>query len=174
MAELTGKIERKYMAHYIDTSFGATTPTWYRIGDDLEEYSIELNPDTELAKNILGSTRFDFNGYEPSADSDPFYARIGDALFEKLQAIVDDRSTGDQCKTSTLEVHLWDGDATAGYTTYRQDCYVVPNSYGGDTSGYQIPYTVNYVGERTKGTFKPEGTAAAASGGTFTPAGIGG
>lgn len=165
MPEITGKIERKYMAHFLDTAFqtGTGTPSWYRIGEDLEEYNVELNPDTELVKNILGNTRFDHNGYEPSADADPFYARVGDDLFGKLQEIVDNRYTGDQCKTSALEVHLWDeGETTGTFTAYRQPCYVVPTSYGGDTSGYQIPFTVNYVGDRTKGTYN-------ASNGTFTP-----
>lgn len=166
MSDVTGKIARKYMAHYLDSSFGGATAAWYRIGEDLEEYNVEMNPDTEVKKNILGSSTFNHNGYEPSADSDPFYARVGDELFEKLQEIVDEQATDDTLKTSSLEVHLWDGDATAGYVAYKQTCYVVPQSYGGDTSGYQIPYSVNYVGEKTKGTFVPDGDG----GGTFTAA----
>ena len=159
MAEIVGKIERKYMAHFIDTAFissvtSTATPSWYRIGEDLEEYNVELNPDTEVVKNILGNTKFNHNGYEPTADADPFYARVGDALFNKLQDIVDNRHQGDQCKTSALEVHLWDETETTGvFTAYRQFCYCVPSSYGGDTSGYQIPFTVNYVGDRIPGTF---------------------
>ena len=82
------KIERKYMGHFIDTAnlgtTTATTASWYRIGEDLEEDNVDLNPDTELVKNILGSTRFDHNGYEPSADADPYYARSGDDLFTPL------------------------------------------------------------------------------------------
>ena len=161
---ITGKIERKYMAHYLNTG-SSTTPSYYRIGEDLEEYNVDMNPDTELVKNILGSTRFDHKGYEPSADADPFYARVGDTLFAKLQDIIDNRHTGDQCKTDALEVHMWeDGTATNSYVAYRQDCYVVPTSYGGDTSGYQIPFTVNYVGSRAKGNFVPDGNG----GGTFS------
>ena len=154
MPEVNGKIERKYMAHYLDTAFNTSgsTPSWCRLGEDLEEYSVDLNPDTELVKNILGNTRFDHKGYEPSADADPFYARSGDTLFTKLQDIVDNRNTGDQLKTWALEVHLWEAGSTSGtYKAYRQPCYVVPTSYGGDTSGYQIPFTVNYVGDRKSG-----------------------
>lgn len=166
---ITGKIERKYMAHYLDTSFNieGDSPSWYRLGEDLEEYSVELNPDTELVKNILGSTRFDHNGFEPSADAEPFYARVDDPLFAKLQEVVDKRQTGDQAKTYALEVHLWE-EATGSegaYVAWRQPVYVVPTSYGGDTSGYQIPFTVNYVGERVKGKFVPSSTTG---GGTFT------
>ena len=162
---VTGKIARKYMAHFLDTSFGGATAAWYRIGEDLEEYNVELNPDTEVKKNILGNTTFNHNGYEPSADSDPFYSRVGDPLFVKLQNIVDTQATDDTCKTSALEVHLWDGDAEGGYVAYKQDCYVVPTSYGGDTSGYQIPYSVNYVGDKVKGKYTP---GAGGASGTFT------
>ena len=158
-----GKIARKYMAHFLDASFGGTTPEWYRLGEDLEEYSVDLNPDTEVKKNILGNTSFNHNGYEPSADSDPYYARVGDPLFEHLQDIVGTLATDDGCKTSSLEVHLWDGSESAGFTAYKQDCYVVPTSYGGDTSGYQIPFSVNYVGDKTKGTYNPTTKAFTAS-----------
>lgn len=163
---ITGKIARKYMAHYLDSTFGGSTPSWYRIGEDLEEYSVDMNPDTEVTKNILGNSSFTHNGYELSADSDPFYARVGDPMFTHLQTIIDTLATDDACKTKALEVHLWDGDSTNGYAATQQDCYVVPSSYGGDTSGYQIPYTVNYVGEKKSGTFVP----ASGGGGTFTPA----
>ena len=169
MSEVTGKIERKYMAHYLDSAFKPDTtgtPSWYRLGEDLEEYNVELNPDTEVMKNILGTTKFKHSGYEPTADADPYYAVVGDALFERLQTIVDNRHTGDQLKTSALEVHLWeDGVATSSFVAYRQFCYLVPTSYGGDTSGYQIPFTVNYVGDRIKGEFVPNSTTG---GGTFT------
>lgn len=168
---IVGKIERKYMGHFLDTAFipdknSTATPSWYRIGEDLEEYNVDLNPDTEVVKNILGTTKFNHNGYEPSADADPFYARVGDPLFAKLQDIVDNRHQGDQCKTSALEVHLWENSSgsTTSFVAYRQFCYCVPSSYGGDTSGYQIPFTVNYVGDRIKGTFTPDGSGS----GTFT------
>ena len=151
---ITGKIARKYMAHFLDSTFGGSTPSWYRIGADLEEYNVEMNPDTELKKNILGQTTFTHNGYEVSGDAEPFYATVGDALFEKLQNIIDTQANDDTCKTYALEVHLWDGNETNGFVAYRQECYVVPTSYGGDTSGYQIPFTVNYVGDKVAGTFK--------------------
>ena len=52
-------IERKRLAHYIDASFDATgnTPKYTRLGKDLEEYNLELNPDVEVSKNILGAER---------------------------------------------------------------------------------------------------------------------
>ena len=59
---VTGKISRKYMAHYIDATFGGVTPEWERLGKDLEEYNVEMNPDTESVTNILGENSFRNNG----------------------------------------------------------------------------------------------------------------
>ena len=152
---VTGKIDRKYMAHYIDAGSlcGGLTPKYERLGKDLEEYNVELNPDTETSKNILGESTFKHNGYEASSEADPYYADTESDLFAALQKIVDGRLKDDSLKTNAVEVHLWTEAVSGKYEAYQQECYVVPTSYGGDTSGYQIPFTVNYVGERVKGKF---------------------
>jgi hypothetical protein len=54
MTQITGKIARKYMAHFLDASFMGTTPVLYRLGSDLEAFNVELNPSTEQRQNILG------------------------------------------------------------------------------------------------------------------------
>lgn len=162
------RMQRKMMAHYIDSSFGGETPSWYRLGKDLEEFNIEMNPDTEQTQNILGENVFTHNGYEVSGDAEPFYAREGDALFTQLQTIIDTLAQYDGCATTALEVHTWEAAAGegSGYVAYKQECYVVPTSYGGDTSGYQIPFTVHYTGAKVKGVFVPNGAGS----GTFTEA----
>ena len=161
------KMQRKFFQNFIDTTMGDTTPSWYRLGKDLEEFNIELNPDITTGKNILGETTFTHNGNEVSASATPFYAREGDALFTQLQTIIDEGLQYDGCATHILEVHLWDEGTTSGtYKAFRQPCYIVPQSYGGDTSGYQIPFNVNYVGEKVAGFFTPDGNG----GGTFAAA----
>ena len=158
------KMQRKYFQTFVDTTMNGTTPSYYRLGKDLEEFNIEMNPDTETSKNILGESTFTHNGYEISADADPFYARTGDDLFESLQNIIDAGLQYEGCATTVIEVHLWDAGSTSGtYKAYKQPCYLVPTSYGGDTSGYQIPFTVNYVGEKKAGWFTPDGNGS----GTF-------
>ena len=158
------KMQRKYFQTFVDTTMNGTTPSYYRLGKDLEEFNIEMNPDTETGKNILGETTFTHTGYEVSAEADPFYAREGDDLFEQLQTIVDTGAQYEGCATTVVEVHLWDEGTTTGtYKAYKQNCFLVPSSYGGDTSGYQIPFTITYVGEKTAGYFTPDGNG----GGTF-------
>lgn len=155
-------LERKYLAHYIDAAFDTTeehtTANYVRIGKNLEEYSEELNPDVEVTKNILGEQSVQHSGYEVQADVDPFYYESEeDALSKKLMEIANNRSTGDACKTTMVDVLLKPGEALDGEPevvwAYREDVYVIPNSVGGDTSGVQIPFTVYKAGNRVKGTF---------------------
>jgi hypothetical protein len=153
-------VERKYLAHYIDSAFDTTyaAAKYVRIGKDLEEFNEELNPDVEITKNILGEQSVKVNGYEVQADVDPFYYETyDDALSEKIMTIANTRATGDKCKTTMVDVLLKPGDTEDAQPTvvwaYREDCYIVPNSVGGDTSGIQTPFTVYKAGNRVKGTF---------------------
>lgn len=144
-------IERKYLAHYIDAAFNANTPSYVRLGADLEEYNEELNPDVEVKKNIIGEQRVTHNGYEVQSEVDPYYADFDDPLFDKLYEIVNERLTGDACATTKVDV-LLGADGTV-HGAYREKVYVVPNSIGGDTSGVQIPFSIYNAGERVKGTW---------------------
>ena len=146
-----GKMERKYLAHFIDASFGGETVNYVRLGKDLEEYNEELNPDVEVKNNILGEQNVSHNGYEVQSEVDPFYAYTGDPLYEQLALIANERKTGDDCKTTKVDVLLSE-DGTVVWA-YREDVFVVPNSVGGDTSGVQIPFTVYNAGNRVDGTW---------------------
>jgi hypothetical protein len=70
----------------------------------------------------------------------------------------------DPRKTSTAT-----GSASGTYKAYVQECYVVPSSYGGDTSGYQIPFTVHYTGEKLLADYTPASGSTAASIALVTP-----
>ena len=145
------KILRKYLAHFIDASFGADETNYIRLGKDLEEYAEELNPDLEVKKNILGEQVVNHKGYEASSQVDPFYAYDGDPLSERLMRIANERLTGDECKTTKVDV-LLSADGAVVWA-YREDCVVVPSSIGGGTDGVVIPFTVTNCGGRVKGDF---------------------
>ena len=42
-----GKIKRKFMAHFIDSAFSSSNPVYVRLGQDLEDYSVDLNANVE-------------------------------------------------------------------------------------------------------------------------------
>lgn len=146
------KLEREKLAHYLDTSFDIkTAPTsgsWFRLGKDIEEMAIELNPDTETVKNILGETTVKDNGYEPSASADPYYANPEDAIYEKIKDITFNRLKGDKCKTLYLEVIIDTTDEGAEYDGWVEEVMIKPQSYGGDTAGVNIPFDILFDGNR--------------------------
>lgn len=146
------KLTREALAHFLDTSFqkDPTKAVWEILGDDIEEMSVELNPDTEPFKNILGQTKIKDNGYEPSMDADPYYADPDSKLYPKLRDIALDRKKGDACKTLMMEVLIEDTEAV-NHLAYVQEVMVKPQSYGGDTAGINIPFNVAEDGTRTKG-----------------------
>jgi hypothetical protein len=152
------KAERKYLAHYLDAAFDPTyaAANYVRLGDDLEDFSVELNPDVTTSKNILGENSVKHNGYEASSSADPVYYAYDDQLTEKIMEIAMLRQSGDACKTSYVEVLLKPGAGDAAPTVIRavrEDVYVIPTSYGGDTSGVQVPFEIRYAGNRVEGNF---------------------
>ena len=152
------KAERKYLAHYLDAAFDTTYAgtNYVRIGKDLEEFAVELSPSIETKSNILGENSVIHQGYETSATADPVYYEYDDELTEKLMEIAMLRQSGDACKTSYVEVLLKPtegGGKPEVLRAVREDVLLIPSSYGGDTSGVQIPFTVNFNGNRTAGSF---------------------
>jgi hypothetical protein len=141
------KIERKYLAHFIDETFGGSTASYTRIGKDLEEYTIEMNPDGESKKNILGETSYTLKGYEPSGSVGTQYCYEDDAMYGQLESIVNGRLTGSDCKTTVIDAVL-DTDGTV-VSAYKEDAIIEVQSIGGDTGGMQIPYNIHYAGNRT-------------------------
>ena len=146
------KIERKYLAHFINTAAQGDA-AYERLGKDLEEFSAEMSAQVETKKNILGESSILISGYEKTASVEPYYAEEGTALFERLQGILDDASVLDQLKTDVVEVKLWNETQEGVYPAIREEAYIEIVSYGGDTTGYQIPFKLHYTGNRVKGSF---------------------
>lgn len=146
------KLERKALAHFLDSTFGnvLASAAWFKLGIDMEELAVNLNPDVATSKNVWGESRVTDNGYEPSIDADPYYANPDEAIYPKLKSIAMDRTIGDKCKTLILEVIVEDTEDT-NHLAYVETVIVKPQSYGGGTSGINIPYNVAFNGGRKKG-----------------------
>lgn len=153
------KIERKLLAHFLNATPEKDSASYYRIGRDLEEYSVELSAESETKKNILGEVSTVISSYEATGSVEPYYADKDDEIYSFLQDIIDNRKVLDDVKTDTVEVHLWeavkgeDGGNSTVFTAYKETAVIEVTSYGGDTTGYQIPFTVHYQGDRVKGKF---------------------
>lgn len=157
-----GKLKRSYFPFYIDTTMGGQTPNWYRVGKDIESMSMELSPQIETKKNILDEQSVDDKGYETSLSADTYYAEPEDALYPILKGIAMDRKTGGQCKTKFLEFIM--DQASGPFDAWEEDCIIKVDSYGDDTAGIKMPFTVTPCGNRKKGTVSLSGFVP-----TFTP-----
>lgn len=153
-------LARMYLGHMIDAAFDMTyaATNIIRLGKDLEELNFDMSPDIETVKNILNETSVRHNGFEPTAAVDPFYIEsYDDALSEKVRQIAMNRITDDRCKTTYYDVWLLPPEEPSGkptvHSAWREDCMIIPQSYGGDTSGVQIPFEIRPCGNRVKGTY---------------------
>ena len=148
------KIERKYLAHFINAAaLEAEVPAYERLGKDLEEFSTEMAAQVDTKKNILGESSILISAYEKTASVEPYYADSGSQLFNRLQDIIDNSRVLDELKTDVVEVKLWDSTQEGVYPAVREEAFIEITSYGGDTTGYQIPFTLHYTGNKVKGTF---------------------
>ena len=147
------KIERKYMAHFLNAAKPDEEAVYERLGQDLEEFAPEMSAQVETKKNILGESSILISGYEKTASVEPFYAQKGSALFDRLQEIIDNDLVLDDLKAEVVDVKLWDESGNGSFPAVKETVYLEVTSYGGDTTGYQIPFTLHYTGEKVKGTF---------------------
>ena len=147
------KIERKYMAHFLNAAKPGEEAVYERLGQDLEEFAPELSAQVETKKNILGQSSVVISGYEKTAAVEPFYAQEGSAVFSRLQEIIDGDLVLDELKADVVDVKLWDENENGEYPAIKETVYLEVTSYGGDTTGYQIPFAIHYTGEKVKGTF---------------------
>jgi len=161
-------VERKFLAHFLSTTFDVKSnqQTYVRIGSYLENYQEDLGPQVDVRHNILGEQFAVHNGYQVQSAAEPFYIDTtadgrDKALSDKLMEIANNRLTGDQCKTYRVDAlfepktEVVNGENVTTITSiwaYREECLVVPQSIGGDTSGVQIPFQVLNVGNRKEGT----------------------
>lgn len=150
------KLNREALAHYLDTAWNkkiadASKAVFEILGEDIEEMSVEMNPETEQRKNILGHTKTIDSGFMPTLSADPWYANTDSKLYPHMKEIVFEQLKGDERKTLMLEVVVEDTQAET-HTAYLREVKVTPTSYGGGTEGFNIPFTVDFDGAYVKGT----------------------
>ena len=140
------KLERK---HFLFAASWEGT-TWDPLGVDNDDLSLELNPDVETSKNVLGETRITHAGYEPELDMDTYYADPDRSLYEKMLANAISRTTDEESIKGKFGVGVFgeetkDADSVTG-EFWEQEAYFIPQSIGGDTAGAAIPFNVYPIG----------------------------
>ena len=160
----TGKIKRESFMLFADVG-DSETPEWEIIGDKVEELNLAMNPNVETSHDILGKTTTTLDRYEVQTDVTPMLAKKESKLFAILYDIVKYQKTLSDVERNFLCVNVFDSEGEGELATYAgwtQKAVVAVQSYGGGTSGLDIPFNIHWVGDRTHGTFSPSTK-------TFTP-----
>lgn len=127
---------------------------WDPLGVDNDDLNLELNPDVETGKNVLGETRITHAGYEPELDMDTYYADPDRKIYEKLLQNALSLTTDEEATTGKFGMAVFD-DKTKSADSVEGDFYewtarLIPQSIGGDTSGAAIPFNVYPTGTNKK------------------------
>lgn len=130
------------------------TQVWEAIGKDNDELTKELNPDTESTTNVLGESTFTHSGYEPEVEVDPYYMDPNRAMYaHMLEVALEEKYAEEDLLGEFAEAFFTTVDAEnrtmTGYC-YVRDAWFVPQSTGGDTTGYAIPYNIHPTGPMVK------------------------
>ena len=124
------------------------------LGKDVDDLSKDLNPDTENSKNVLGETRFEHKGYQSTVSMDTYYMAPERLMYAHLL----DVAMQEKYAESDLLGYFAEAYFTAvdeanhqmtGYCYVRR-AWIVPQSVGGSTAGFSIPFNVNPQGGMEK------------------------
>lgn len=143
------RLKRSAHRIFLNTA-GSSAAKWNWIGKDITELNVAMNGSFETQKNIRDETSVTDTGYAPSLEATPVYADPDDPNYDFIQNLALERLSGDAAKAEYMEVIVKDTEDT-NHLAYKEDCIIEVGDYGGDTSGYQIPFTIHPAGNRVKG-----------------------
>lgn len=149
---------------------------WTLLGKDTDSLAYELNPDVETSKNVLGETVVNHSGFNPELAVDTYYAKTEDAIYEKILDIAmnrkfDEGSTAAYLLEAVLDEEVRNSDKkTLTGKGWMENVVVIPQSTGGELSGFGLPFNIDPNGGRVEGTVSvtervPTFTATAADSG---------
>jgi len=130
---------------------------WEIFGKDIEDLSREMNNEVNSFTNILGETEVEITKGANVTAVDPIKYRDDSKISAKLYEIYKyDKELSDVefefCEVNTTqEVE----GSTGEYEAFIQTGAVDLKSWGGDTTGINSPIDINWLGEKTYGTFNP-------------------
>ena len=148
---LDGEALRKLLVCAVNVSEVEGADEWEVQGYKTEDSSLEFNPDISTMTDILGEAYSDVNKFEVTQPFDPNTLRMGGKLNELL---VKYWREGQLQKFSQFKVLIMYG-FIGEEGRYEADCFssctITPTSLGG-SSRVNMPFSINYGGERVKGT----------------------
>lgn len=149
-----GKIKRKDVMHFANVGT-KSEPEWEQVGDGIEELTREMNNNVEAKTDITGNTSVTVSKGNQVSSVSPFKAKKESKLFQKLYQIYTDDLELSDVEMEFLEVSVFDEISEGLYSAIKQNAAIDLKSFGGPTTGLEMPFDINYMGEKEKGNFDP-------------------
>lgn len=147
-----GKIQRKLVMHFVNVGT-IEKPEWERYGRGIEELNREMNNNVSSSVDITGETDVEVTLGPQTSSVSPYKARKESKLFKKLYDIYTDDKELDDVNMEFLEVSVFDEISEGVYGAIKQMGAVDLKSFGGPSTGIEMPFDINYKGAKEKGNF---------------------
>lgn len=159
------KQKRNTYKIFMNVSESTTSKEWEIIGKDIEELSRELNNEVNSITNILGETSTEVTKGNQVTTCDPIKLRDDSKASKILYNIYKNDLELSEVEKEFLEVNtsMPVPESQGEYEAFMQVGAIDLKSWGGDTTGINSPFDINWIGAKTYGTFNPTTK-------TFTPA----
>ena len=160
-------IARELLIAYLNTG-SAAAPVWSAIGKRVQDSSAELDWESEVTRDILGSTYGTLKKPKITQTFDPWDLDGGDEAQLKVWNLAVNRQDPQALSAQDmLIVHFYAGDVSAPFAERYASCMVEVTGLGGEGGGnIGMPITVTFGGTRTLGTATKDASTGAI---TFTP-----
>lgn len=150
----TGKAKRNSTMIFMNV--GESDAEEYEvIGKGIEELSRDMNNEVESTTDILGNTETTVTKGPQTTSVDPLkFERDSKASKIMYDIYKNDLELSDVEK-EFVEVFTEDVESEGEYAAFKQKGAIDLKSWGGDTKGINTPFDINWIGEKTQGTFNP-------------------
>ena len=152
------KIMRPMLAHFLNTTPTASSPTFNRIGKGVTGYTINFNP------NVANEHYIHEDNATNSVDAYGINAPIpvtcykGDPVFDFLYGLYKASALGSDLATQVLDVSIFDG-ANGTYFAKMYNAVIQLDDFGGDAgAGTVMNATILYNGDPQTGTASIDST----------------
>ncbi|MCL2354958.1 MAG: hypothetical protein FWC68_03670, partial [Oscillospiraceae bacterium] len=152
---IEGKGRVKRNSSMVFMNVGTTTEEYELLGKGIGEMSRELNNEVTAEPDVLGNI-------EAILVKGPQTTAVDPVKFEresKVSGIMYDiykyEKEMSDVEHDFVEVFTEDRIAEGEYAAFKQKGIVDLKSWGGDTSGLNTPFDINWTGERAHGRFNP-------------------
>ena len=146
-------IARELLIAYLNTGTGAA-PVWSPLGKRVEDSSTELDWESDISRDILGSTWGTLKKPTITQKFEPSDLDGDDTALVKLWNLaVKDQDAQALAAQDMLIVHFYAGESATPFAERFASCMIEVTGLGGEGGGnVGMPISVTYGGTRTVGT----------------------